>query len=174
MSFYLALPVCILLGIYLLIRCIHIPDVRHQFAGNARPHVFHLPNAGRYAISIVFPPFTILPGTAYFSTRFAIKACATGAPIAYHSASRFLLSVRRTDMRGNASHALGYFDCTTAGNYEITCLTPEKIRANFRLEITPHISFLKLAPVIAGTILAAGMSVGGTIVFVLWITGRIA
>ncbi|MCY1379374.1 hypothetical protein D9M69_670890 [compost metagenome] len=77
-------------------------------------------------------------------------------------------------MRGNASHALGYFDCTTAGNYEITCLTPEKIRANFRLEITPHISFLKLAPVIAGTILAAGMSVGGTIVFVLWITGRIA
>ena len=150
------------------------PDVRHQFAGNARPHVFHLPNAGRYAISIVFPPFTILPGTAYFSTRFAIKACATGAPIAYHSASRFLLSVRRTDMRGNASHALGYFDCTTAGNYEITCLTPEKIRANFRLEITPHISFLKLAPVIAGTILAAGMSVGGTIVFVLWITGRIA
>ncbi|MGC0052025.1 MULTISPECIES: hypothetical protein [Brucella] len=180
MSFYLALPVCILLGIYLLIRCIPIlwkmiaPDVRHQFAGNARPHVFHLPNAGRYAISIVFPPFTILPGTAYFSTRFAIKACATGAPIAYHSASRFLLSVRRTDMRGNASHALGYFDCTTAGNYEITCLTPEKIRANFRLEITPHISFLKLAPVIAGTILAAGMSVGGTIVFVLWITGRIA
>ncbi|WP_435656178.1 hypothetical protein [Brucella pituitosa] len=180
MSFYLALPVCILLGIYLLIRCIPIlwkmiaPDVRHQFAGNARPHVFHLPNAGRYAISIVFPPFTILPGTAYFSTRFAIKVCATGAPIAYHSASRFLLSVRRTDMRGNASHALGYFDCTTAGNYEITCLTPEKIRANFRLEITPHISFLKLAPVIAGTILAAGMSVGGTIVFVLWITGRIA
>lgn len=77
-------------------------------------------------------------------------------------------------MRGNASHALGYFDCTTPGDYEITCLTPENIKANFRLEITPHISFLKLAPAIAGTILAAGMSVGGTIVFVLWMTGRIA
>ncbi|OWU58069.1 hypothetical protein CEJ88_16575, partial [Staphylococcus aureus] len=91
MSFYLALPACILLGIYLLVRCISIvwkiiaPEVRHRFAGNARPHVFHLPNAGRYAISIVFPPFTIFPGTAYFSTQFAIKARATGAPIAYHS-----------------------------------------------------------------------------------------
>ncbi len=84
-----------------------------------------------------------------------------------------VVSVRRTDMRGNASHALGYFDCMTAGDYEITCLTPEKIRANFRLEITPHVSVLKLAPVIAGTILAAGMSVGGTIVFVLWMTGNI-
>jgi len=180
LSFYLALPVCILLGIYLLIRCIPIlwkmivPDVRHQFAGNARPHIFHLPKAGRYAISVVFPPFTVLTGTAYFSTQFAIKARASGALIAYHSTSRFLLSVRRTDMRGNASHALGYFDCTTPGDYEITCLTPENIKANFRLEITPHISFLKLAPVIAGTILAAGMSVGGTIVFVLWMTGRIA
>lgn len=179
MSVYLALPACILLGIYLLVRCISIlwkiiaPEVRHQFAGNARPHVFHLPNAGRYAISIVFPPFTIFPGTAYFSTQFAIKARATGAPIAYHSTSRFLLSVRRTDMRGNASHVLGYFDCMTAGDYEITCLTPEKIRANFRLEITPHVSVLKLAPVITGTILAAGMSVGGTIVFLLWMTGKI-
>ncbi|MBB3218856.1 hypothetical protein FHW72_003970 [Ochrobactrum sp. RC6B] len=179
MSVYLALPACILLGIYLLVRCISIlwkiiaPEVRHQFAGSDRPHVFHLPNAGRYAISIVFPPFTIFPGTAYFSTQFAIKARATGAPIAYHSTSRFLLSVRRTDMRGNASHALGYFDCMTAGDYEITCLTPEKIRANFRLEVTPHVSVLKLAPVIAGTILAAGMSVGGTIVFVLWMTGKI-
>ena len=179
MSVYLALPVCILLGAYLLVRCISIlwkiiaPEVRHQFAGNARPHVFHLPNAGRYAISIVFPPFTVLPGTAYFSTQFAIKARATGAPIAYHSTSRFLLSVRRTDMRGNASHVLGYFDCMTAGDYEITCLTPEKIRANFRLEITHHVSVLKLAPVIAGTILAAGMSVGGTIVFLLWMTGNI-
>lgn len=179
MSVYLALPACILLGIYLLVRCISIlwkiiaPEVRHQFAGSARPHVFHLPNAGRYAISIVFPPFTIFPGMAYFSTQFAIKARATGAPIAYHSTSRFLLSVGRTDMRGNASHALGYFDCMTAGDYEITCLTPEKIRANFRLEVTPHVSVLKLAPVIAGTILAAGMSVGGTIVFVLWMTGKI-
>lgn len=180
MSFYLALPACILLGIYLLVRCIAIlwkvivPDVRHQFAGSDRPHSFPLPRAGRYAISIVFPPFTVLTGTAYFSTQFAIKARATGAPIAYHSISRFLLSVRRTDMRGCASHVLGYFDCTTPGDYEITCLTPEKIRANFRLEITPHVSVLKLVPVIAGTILAAGMSVGGTIVFVLWMAGRIA
>lgn len=180
LSFYLALPVCILLGIYLLVRCITIlwkmitPDIRHQFAGNARPHVFSLPKAGRYAISIVFPPLTILPGTAYFSTQFAIKARASGIPIAYHSTSRFLLSVRRTNMRGYTSHALGYFDCATAGEYEITCLTPEKIRANFRLEITPDISVLKFALVLAGTILAAGMSVGGTIVFVLWMTGRIA
>ena len=180
MFLYMAMPLCILLGIYLLIRCIPIlwgmimPEIRHRFKADSKPHTFHLPNAGRYTVSIVFPPFTVLTGTAYFSTQFAIKARATGAPIAYHSISRFLLSVRRTDMRGNASHVLGYFDCTTPGDYEITCLTPEKIRANFRLEITPHISVLKLAPVIAGTILAAGMSVGGTIVFVLWMTGRIA
>lgn len=176
---YLALPACILLGIYLLIRCIPIlwgmimPAIRHRFPADSQPHIFYLPKAGRYTISIVFPPLTVLTGTAYFSAQFAIKARASGTLVPYHSTSRSLLSVRRTDMRGYASHALGNFDCNAPGDYEITCLTPEKFRANFQLEVSPHISFLKLAPVILGTILAAGMSIGGTIVSLLWMAGRI-
>ncbi|ASV85826.1 hypothetical protein CES85_0082 [Ochrobactrum quorumnocens] len=176
---YLALPACILLGIYLLIRCVSIlwkiiaPNVRYRFPADSQTQNFHLPKVGRYMISIVFPPFTVLTGTAYFSAQFTIKARASGTRVPYHSASRSLLSVRRTDMRGYAAHALGYFDCNVSGDYEITCLNPENIRANFQLEVSPHVSFLKLAPVILGTILAAGMSIGGTIVSLLWMTGRI-
>jgi len=176
---YLAMPLCILLGIYLLIRCISIlwgiimPAIRHRFKADGQPHVFHLPNSGRYTVSIVFPPLTIITGITYFSTQFAIKSLPSGATVAYRSTSRSLLGVRRTDMSGYASHALGNFECSAAGDYEITCLTPEKIRSNFQLEISPYVSFLKLAPVILGTILASGMSIGGTIIFILLLTGKI-
>jgi len=178
-SIYFAISLCILLGIYLLIRCISvlwgiiIPEIRHRFKADSQPHLFHLPNAGRYTVSIVFPPQTIVTGTAYFSTQFAIKARVSGAAIAYRSTSRSLLGVRRTDMSGYASHVLGNFECSAAGNYHIICLTPEKIRSSFQLEISPYVSFLKLVPAILGTILASGMSIGGTIIFVLLLAGKI-
>jgi len=173
------MPLCILLGIYLLVRCISIlwgiimPAIRHRFKADSQPHVFHLPNSGRYTVSIVFPPLTIVTGTAYFSTQFAIKSLPSGAVVAYRSTSRSLLGVRRTDMSGYASHALGNFECSAAGNHEITCLTPEKIRSNFQLEISPYVSFLKLVPAILGTILASGMSIGGTIIFIFLLAGKI-
>ncbi len=179
MFLYLAAPLCIVLGIYLLSRGIPImwgvmmPAIRHRFRADSRPHVFHLPKAGQYTVSIVFPPLTVLTGTAYFSTQFAIRSHPTNTPIAYRSTSRSLLSARRTDMQGYASHALGNFECTIPGDYEITCLTPEKIRPNFQLEISPYISFLKLAPVIIGVILASGLSIGGTIIFVLLLADKI-
>lgn len=180
MFLYLAMPLCILLGIYLLVRCISIlwgiimPAIRYRFPADIKPHVFHLPKAGRYTLSIVFPPLTIISGIAYFSAQFAIRERESGAAIAYRSTSRSLLSIRRTDMRGYASHALGNFECMTPGDYEITCLTPEKIRPEFQLEISHYISFLKLVPAILGTILASGMSIGGTIMFILLLAGKIA
>ncbi|MBC8716165.1 hypothetical protein [Ochrobactrum sp. Marseille-Q0166] len=176
---YLAMPLCIFLGIYLLIRCISIlwriimPAIRHRFKADIKPYVFHLPKAGRYTLSIVFPPLTIISGTAYFSAQFAIKEHESGAAIAYRSTSRSLLGVRRTDMRGYASHALGNFECMKPGDYAITCLTPEKIRPEFQLKISPYVSFLKLVPVILGTILASGMIVGGTIMLILLLAGKI-
>ncbi|MEJ5083967.1 hypothetical protein [Brucella pseudogrignonensis] len=179
MFLYLAMPLCILLGIYLLVRCISIlwgiimPAIRHRFRADSRPHVFHLPKAGRYTLSIVFPPLTIISGIAYFSAQFAIRERESSAAIAYRSTSRSLLSVRRTDMRGYSSHALGNFECMTPGGYEITCLTPEKIRPEFQLEISPYVSFLKLVPAILGTIMASGMSIGGTIIFVLLLADKI-
>ena len=179
MFLYLAMPLCILLGIYLLVRCISVlwgiimPAVRHRFKADSHPYVFHLPNAGRYTVSIVFPPLTIVTGIAYFSTQFAIMSLPSGAAVAYRSTSRSLLGVRRTDIRGYASHVLGSFECSAAGDYEITCLTPEKIRSNFQLEISPYFSFLKLVPAILGTILASGMSIGGTIIFILLLAGKI-
>lgn len=179
MLLYLAIPLCILSGIYLLIRCIRIlwgiimPAVRHRFAANDQPHVFYLPKAGRYTVSIVFPPSTVVTGIAYFSTQFAIRESESSAAITYRSKSRSLLGVRRTDMRGYASHALGNFECVTPGDYEIICLTPEKVRPEFQLEISPYISFLKLAPAILGIILASGLSIGGTILFIPLLAGKI-
>ncbi|MDT6939917.1 hypothetical protein RI570_07150 [Brucella pseudogrignonensis] len=179
MFLYLAMPLCILLGLFLLVRCISVlwgiimPTVRHRFKADGQPHVVHLPNAGRYTLSIVFPPLTIVTGIAYFSTQFAIKSQPSGAAVAYRSTSRSLLSVKCTDMRGYASHVLGNFECSAAGDYEITCLTPEKIRSNFQLEISPYVSFQKLVPVILGTILASGMSIGVTIMFILLLAGKI-
>lgn len=177
---YLITALLALIGLYLLIRCISIlwgiimPAVRHRFKADIKPYVFHLPKAGRYTLSIVFPPLTIISGTAYFSAQFAIKEHKSGAAIAYRSRSRSLLGVRRTDMRGYASHALGNFECMKPGDYEITCLTPEKIRPEFQLEISPYVSPLKLVPAILGTILASGMSIGGTIMFILLLAGKIA
>ena len=180
MLLYLAMPLCTPSGIYLLIRCIRVlwgiimPVVRHRFAANDQPHVFHLPKSGRCTVSIVFPPSTVVTRIAYFSTQFAIRERESSAAIAYRSTSRSLLGVRRTDMRGFASHALGNFECVRPGDYEITCLTPEKVRPEFQLEISPYVSFLKLVPAILGTILASGMSVGGTIMFILLLAGKIA
>lgn len=176
---YLALPLCVLLGLYLLIRCIPIlwgmimPAVHHRFRADSQRHIFYLPKAERYTIHIVFPPLTVFIGTAYFSAHFAIKARASRMPIVYHSASRSLFSVRRTDMRGYASQALGYFDCMAPGDYEIACLSPDKIRPDFQLEISPYASSLKLVVVILGTLFAAGMTMGGTIVSLLWLACKI-
>ncbi|MEB2843456.1 hypothetical protein [Endobacterium cereale] len=60
-------------GFYLLVRCIvglvrlGSPDVRERFPAGSEPKRVTLPRAGRYLISVVAPPFTVIPGTAHFS-----------------------------------------------------------------------------------------------------------
>ncbi len=112
-------PVLMLLGGYLLscsigrLRRIIFPAVRQRWADATRPQTVALPRAGRYVINIVFPAFTVVTGTAYFSADFAITARASGQPVPYQRYSRFnLFSVRRSDMGGNSSNPLGEFNCS--------------------------------------------------------------
>jgi len=180
MLLMLGAPLLMLLGGYLLLRCIGalrriiFPTVRQRWADATRPEVVALPRAGRYIINIVFPPFTVITGTAYFSADFAIIARATGQAVAYQRYSRFnLFTVRRSDMGGNASNPLGVFSCSEPGDYQITCLTPEHIRPGFQLEVTPYVSPMGIVPLILGTLLASLMTIGGLIVTLLKLGGQL-
>ncbi|WP_236199788.1 hypothetical protein [Pseudomonas pseudonitroreducens] len=173
-------PLLMLLGGYGLIRCIGrlrriiFPDVRQRWADATRPQTVALPRAGRYVINIVFPAFTVVTGSAYFSADFAITACATGQLVPYQRYSRFkLFSVRRSDMGGNSSNPLGEFNCSEPGDYQVTCLTPEHIRPGFQLEVSPYVSPVTFVPLILGTILSAAMTIGGLVFSVLKLTGRL-
>ena len=173
-------PVLMLLGGYLLTRCIGrlrriiFPAVRQRWADATRPQTVALPRAGRYVINIVFPAFTVVTGTACFSADFAITARASGQPVPYQRYSRFnLFSVRRSDMGGNSSNPLGEFSCSEPGDYQVTCLTPEHIRPGFLLEVSPYVSPATFIPLILGTILSAAMTIGGLVFTVLKLTGRL-
>ncbi|QRY78299.1 hypothetical protein JVX91_22320 [Pseudomonas sp. PDNC002] len=173
-------PLLMLVGAYLLARCIGklrrviFPDVRQRWADATRPETVALPRAGRYVINIVFPPFTVVAGTAHFAAEFAITARASGHAVPYQRYSRFnLFTVRRSDMGGNASNPLGEFACNEPGEYQITCLTPEHIRPGFQLEVSPYVSPAAFVPLILGTILSAAMTIGGLVFTVLKLTGRL-
>ncbi|MEB2843457.1 hypothetical protein [Endobacterium cereale] len=93
--------------------------------------------------------------------------------IDYHGSRLAMMQVQRTDMSGRKSIALGRFDCTAPGDYEVLCLDPDKIRSSFLLEVSPHISAIKFLPLILGTIASFGMAGGGLIFMVVWIAGKI-
>lgn len=173
-------PLVMLLGGYLLIRCIGglrrviSPDVRQRWADAARAEVVALPQPGRYVVNIVFPPFTVVTGTAHFNADFAVTACATGKPVPYEAYSRFnFFTVRRSDMGGNTSNPLGEFHCSAPGDYRITCLTPYHIRPGFLLEVTPYVSPGGVVPLILGTLLASFMTIGGLILTLLKLGGQL-
>lgn len=171
-------PIGALAGFYLLIRCIMglariiSPDVRERFAADTDMKRVPLSRAGRYLISVVVPPFTFILGTAHFSARFAIRESASGTAIEYHGSRFTVMQVQRTDMSGRKSIPLGRFECPVPGDYDILCLDPEKIRAGFLLEVSPHVSALKFVPLILGTIISFAMAGGGLIFAVLWMTGK--
>ncbi len=173
-------PLVMLLGGYLLIRCIGglrrviSPSVCQRWADAARPEVVSLPRPGRYVINIVFPPFIAITGTAHFDADFAVTACASGEPLAYRAYSRFnVFTVRRSDMGGNSSNPLGEFNCSAPGDYRIICLTPYHIRAGFLLEVTPYVSPAGVVPLILGTLVASFMTIGGLILTFLKLAGTL-
>lgn len=172
-------PVVTVAGFYLLVRCIVClvrlgsPDVRERFPAGSEPKRVTLPRAGCYLMSVVVPPFTVILGTAHFSARFAIRDTLSGGMIEYHGSRFALMQVQRTDMNGRKSIPLGRFECPTPGDFEVLCLNPEKIRAGFLLEVSPHASALKFVQLILGTIISFAMAGGGLILTVLWIAGKI-
>jgi hypothetical protein len=93
-------PLVMLLGGYLLIRCIGglrrviSPDVCYRWADPTHGEVVTPPQPGRYVINIVFPPFTVVTGTAHFAADFAVTACASGKPAPYKAYSRFNVFTR--------------------------------------------------------------------------------
>jgi hypothetical protein len=167
-------PLLMLLGGYLLMRCIAqlrrliLPKVRHRWMDATKQEMVPLPSAERYVIHIVFPPATFITGTAYFAAEFTIVCCATGQPVPYQAFSRFnLFNVQRTDMRGNTSRPLGEFHCSEAGNYQIICLTPDRIHPRFQLEVSPFISPVLFVALILGTLLSAAMTMGGLVLTII-------
>ncbi|MFV3333422.1 hypothetical protein ACNFIA_20975 [Pseudomonas sp. NY15437] len=173
-------PLVMLLGGYLLVRCIGglrrviLPDLCQRWADPARAEVVALPRPGRYVVNIVFPPFTVVTGTAHFAADFAVGVCASGKPVPYEAYSRFnVFTVRRSDMGGNSSMPLGEFHCSEPGDYRVTCLTPDHIRPGFLLEVAPYASPAGVVPLILGTLLASFMTLGGLIVTLLKLGGQL-
>ncbi|GKX56508.1 hypothetical protein SOASR030_26200 [Leminorella grimontii] len=164
------LPLLIPLGGWLAVRCIGklarivSPKTRSLFSAQDNNVRLTLPETGRYVVSVLIPPSKILIGVSHFSADFALTSRHSGEGIAYFPRNRLnLLTVRRTDMRGNQSLQIGTFQCEEPGEYEITCITPELIRPEYRIEITPYVSPLRLFILIPGLILGAAMTIGGII-----------
>lgn len=76
-------------------------------------------------------------------------------------------------MAGKQSVPLGSFECTAPGEILITCDNPETIRPNYLLEVSSHVSALKLVALILATIMSSAMTIGGLIISILWISGKI-
>ncbi|MGU3401433.1 hypothetical protein ACLBWS_17130 [Brucellaceae bacterium D45D] len=177
--FYLAMAASVALGLYLLVRSISAlmklaaAHLRHRFSDPTKPQTVRLSKAGRYTINVVFPPLSFVTGRAHFSAGFAVLSKVSGVDVPYHALGRALLSATKTDMSGNASYPLGHFECAAPGDYEITCLTPQNIRSGFQIEVAPYVSPLIYVPLILGIILAAFMVIGGVIVSLLKIAGKI-
>ncbi|WP_263225310.1 hypothetical protein [Pseudomonas alabamensis] len=175
----IATPVIMLLGLYCLVRCIArarriiFPDVRIRFAASASPCTLTLPQPGRYVINLVIPPLTFITGVAYFAARFSVATSPGGEPLAYRAYGRSLFSVQRTDMSGNQSTPLGAFDCVAPGDVVITCLNPETIRAQYQLEVAPHVPPLTVVCLVLAIIASFAMTFGGLIVFLLSLAGRV-
>ncbi len=175
----LASPLVAVAGIYLLIRCISAlwkiisPAVKYRFPAGDGPYRINLPVGGRYLVSVVIPAMTFITGVSYFSARFAVMARPSGVALEYRSYGRSLFRASRTDMSGKKSFPLGAFECTAAGDVEITCLNPEAIRESFQLEVSPHVPAPYLVFLILTTILSSFMAVGGTIFGILWLAGKL-
>lgn len=172
-------PLVAVAGIYLLVRCISAlwkiisPAVKYRFSAGGGPHRVSLPVAGRYVVSVVIPAMTFITGVSYFSARFAVTARPSGAALAYHSYGRSLFRTNRTDMSGKKSFPLGAFECLAPGEFEITCVNPETIRESFHLEVSPHVPALYLVSLILTTILSSFMAIGGAIIGILWLAGKL-
>lgn len=149
------------------------PKVRHRFAASDPPQNVFLPAAGRYVISVVIPPLTFLAGTSHFSASFTLRNRDTGAPSIYRSYGRALFQVKRSDMRGRRTIPLGSFTCEAPGLFEIVCLNPEVVRESYELEISPHVSPIRLIGLILTTIAASTALIGGLVLSVLRISGTL-
>jgi hypothetical protein len=179
MSSYLLAPAIMLIGIYLLVRCIAalgrviFPRVRVRFAASAQPFKLTIPQQGRYVINVVMPAFTVFAGVSHFSARFTITTSPEGKPLTYRSFRRGLFQVKRNDMSGKQAVPLGSFECATAGDIVVSCDNPETIRAKYQLEVSRHIPPLKLVALVVATIVSSTMAIGGFVISILWLTGKI-
>ncbi|MBK5143465.1 hypothetical protein I2494_06990 [Budviciaceae bacterium BWR-B9] len=178
---YFLAPFCFIAGSAILViailraRKIISPNTRYVFPATPESEQeVDLPESGRYVISVVIPPLKFIVGVAHFSAKFSVKEINSAQSIEYTSFSRFnLFTVRRTDMRGNMSLPLGYFQCDRPGKYQVACTTPEKIRPEFKLEVAPYtrpIVFGALVPVI---IIGSGLTLVGLIAMLAASLGRL-
>ncbi|WP_313618404.1 hypothetical protein [Agrobacterium sp.] len=179
LSPYLFAPAAMLIGIYLLVRCIILlrrvifPRLRVRFPASAEPFTLTIPKSGRYVINVLIPPMTFFMGTSHFSARFTLATSPEGQSINYRSYRRGFFQVKRTDMSGKQAMPLGSFECATPGEISISCDNPETIRSNYQLEVSRHIPPLRLVSLVVATIASSTLAIGGFAITILWMTGRI-
>lgn len=179
LSPYLFAPAALLLGAYLLVRCIILlrrvifPRLRVRFPARAEPFTLTIPKQGRYVINVLIPPMTFFIGTSHFSARFTVATSPDGKTINYRSYRRALFQVNRTDMSGKLAKPLGSFECAAPGDITISCDNPETIRSNYQLEVSRHIPPLALVSLVVATIASSTMAIGGLVISLLWMSGRI-
>jgi len=170
-------PLLMIAGIYLLIRCIArckrmiFPAIRVRFPASATPFTLDLPQPGRYVISVLIPPMTFISGVAHFSARFSVTRTSDGTSLEYRSYGRSLFRVQRTDMSGKQALPLGEFQCVAPGELQVTCLNPETIRANYELEVAPHVPVLTLLACVLATIASSFMAIGGLVMSLIVLFG---
>jgi hypothetical protein len=178
-SSYLFAPAAMLLGIYLLVRCIIMlgriifPRFRVRFAARAEPFQLTIPKQGRYVINVLIPPLTFFAGTSHFSAKFTLATSPEGKAINYRSYRRGLFQVKRTDMSGKQAMPLGSFECAAPGDITISCNNPDTIRSNYQLEVSRHIPPLRLVFLVVATIVSSTMAIGGFVMTILWMGGKI-
>ncbi|MDZ5602723.1 hypothetical protein SJI00_08050 [Pseudomonas sp. RP23018S] len=171
------IPLVMVVGIYLLIRCIArlkrliFPAIRVRFPASATPYTLALPQAGRYVISVLIPPLTFITGVAHFSARFSVTRTSDGTSLNYRSYGRSLFRVQRSDMSGKQSLPLGEFQCGEPGELQVTCLNPESIRADYELEVAPHVPVLTLFALVLATIASSFMAIGGFVMSLIVLFG---
>lgn len=178
---YFLAPICFIAGSAILAiaivraRKIISPKTRYVFEVAPEPgEEIELSEPGRYVISVVIPPLKFIIGVAHFSAKFSVKEGRSAQGIEYTSFSRFnLFTVRRTDMRGNKSLPLGYFQCDRPGKYQVICTTPEKIRPEFKLEVAPYTRPIVLGALVPIIIIGSGLTLVGIIATVATSLGRL-
>lgn len=140
------------------------PKKRYTLPAPAFSGTVTLPTAGPYAVAVSVPLRSgigsDLPGAGFYTADFTITTADTHQPVPLKRKGKLGAYVRNNDLSGNKMHILGIFDCNQrSGNYDITCINPEVINTDYKVEVVSYIPvgkrLLRMLP--GGVLILAGV-----------------